>query len=264
MSGNPADRHCYQIGVLREDRGRGGSALLHRIFNQGRKVFVSKPVNHFPLYESATKSYLLGGGIGITPMIAMAHRLHTLGANFELHYSGRSRSTMGFIEDILSFPWASRVTLHISDEGTRADLATLFGKPSTGTHVYTCGAEPYMLSVMDAAQRAGIHQDNRHLEYFTVPEVPDYENHEFIIRLVKSGKELRIPADRSVADVLVDSGFNIDIKCADGLCGVCQCVLVSGEVEHRDFVLSRSQRENNIITCQSRASKADGLIEIDL
>lgn len=264
MSGNPANRYRYQIGVLREDKGRGGSALLHRIFNNGRKVFVSNPINHFPLFENAAKSYLLGGGIGITPMIAMAHRLHTLGADFELHYSGRSRNTMGFIDDILGFPWADRVTLHISDEGTRADLAILFGKPPADTHVYTCGAEPYMQSVMDAAQRAGVPEDNRHLEYFSIPEVPDYENHEFVVKLVKTGRELRVPANRSVADVLVDNGFKIDIKCSDGLCGVCQCGLVSGDVEHRDFVLSRSQREHNIITCQSRASKADGIIEIDL
>ena len=264
MSGNPANRHSYQIGVLREDKGRGGSALLHRIFGTGRKVFVFKPINHFPLHETATKSYLMGGGIGITPMIAMAHRLHTISADFELHYSGRSRSTMGFIDDVQGFAWADRVTLHVSDEGTRADFATLFGKPSTGTHVYTCGAELYMFSVMDAATRAGVLEDNRHLEYFSVPEVPEYENHEFVLKLAKSGKQLCVPADRSIADVLVDSGLNIDIKCRDGLCGVCQCALVSGDVEHRDFVLSKSQREKTIITCQSRASEADGVIEIDL
>ena len=87
MSHNPADPSKYQIAVLREDTGRGGSKLMHRIFEEGRMVFISKPINHFPLIEEASITYLMGGGIGITPMVAMAHRLHEIGADFELHYS---------------------------------------------------------------------------------------------------------------------------------------------------------------------------------
>lgn len=264
MCGNPAERNSYQIGVLREDQGRGGSTLMHRIFSTGRKVFVAKPVNHFPLHESASKSYLFGGGIGITPMIAMAHRLHSISADFEIHYSGRSRNTMGFIDDMLGFPWADRFTLHVSDEGTRADLLALLHNPPTGTHVYTCGAEPYMQSVMDTAEQVGVPEDHRHLEYFSVPDVPDYENHEFVLKLVKSGKQIIVPSDQSAADVLVENGISIDIKCADGLCGVCQCGLVSGDVEHRDFVLSKTQQQTAFITCQSRATQPKGVVELDL
>ncbi len=264
MCGNPAHRHSYQIGVLREDQGRGGSALMHRIFSTGRKVFVAKPVNHFPLHETATKSYLFGGGIGITPMIAMAHRLHSIGADFEIHYSGRSRAAMGFIEQILGFAWSDQLSLHISDEGTRADLLSLLNEPPAGAHVYTCGAEPYMQSVMKTAERAGIPEDHRHLEYFSVPEVPDYENHEFVIKLVKSGKQVVVPSDQSAAEVLVEHGISINIKCSDGLCGVCQCGLVSGDVEHRDFVLSKTQQQSTFITCQSRAAQPNGVLELDL
>lgn len=263
MSGNPADRSKYQIGVLREDSGRGGSALLHRIFAEGRKIFVSKPINHFPLHEDGTKSFLMGGGIGITPMIAMAHRLHEIGGDFELHYSGRSRETMGFLEDLAAFPWADKVELHVSSEGSRADMDDIL-KYSKGAHVYTCGAEPYMQAVMDAAEAGGFPEDNRHLEYFSVPEAPEYENHPFTIKLAKSGKTFQVPANKSAADVLVENGIPIDIKCADGICGVCKCGLKSGDVEHRDYVLSKAQRETAIVTCQSRAAEADGVIELDL
>ena len=96
MSGNPEDRKTYQIGVLREDAGRGGSALLHRIFTLGRKIFISKPINHFELHENAHKTFLMGGGIGVTPMIAFAHRLHKLGRDFELHYSFSGPQTAGY------------------------------------------------------------------------------------------------------------------------------------------------------------------------
>ncbi len=263
MSGDPADRSKYQIGVLREDAGRGGSKLMHRIFSEGRRIFVSKPINHFPLVEDATKSFLMGGGIGITPMIAMAHRLHALGADFQLHYSTRSRQGAGFLQDLASMPWADKVHLHVSDEGTRADLDAILGRYAPGVHVYTCGPDAYMTSVLQAAERAGFPDEARHLEYFSVPETPDYVNHPFTLRL-KDGRELHVPADKSATDVLAAHGVAVDVKCADGICGVCKCGLVSGEVEHRDFVLSKAQRETAIILCQSRAAAADGVVEIDL
>ena len=264
MSGDPADRSKYQIAVLREDEGRGGSKLMHRIFNEGRRIFISPPINHFPLDPSARKTILMGGGIGITPLVAMAHELHAQGRKFRVHYSGRSRATMGLLDDIAGFPWADRVTLHITQEGSRADLDTLLAGYQDGWHVYTCGADRYMTSVMEAAARAGFPEEARHLEYFSVPEQPDYVNHDFTLKLAKSGLELKVPADETATDVLQKNGVAIDVKCSDGICGVCRCGLISGEVEHRDFVLSKAQRETGVILCQSRAAAKDGVIEVDL
>ncbi|GAB5435832.1 reductive dehalogenase [Falsiruegeria mediterranea] len=263
MSGNPAETGTYQIGVLREDEGRGGSALLHRIFTEGRKVFISKPINHFELDETASKTFLMGGGIGITPMIAFAHRLHALGADFELHYSASRKDGAGYLDDLATMPWADRVFLHFSDQGTRADLDQVLSGYQPGLHVYTCGPDRYMDGVIQAAERQGFPEEARHLEYFSVPEQPDYENHPFKLKLARSGRVLDVPAEKTAADVMVEHGLSVDIKCSDGICGVCKCGLISGEVEHRDFVLSNKQRETAIITCQSRAAEPDGIIEID-
>ena len=264
MSGDPADRSRYQIGVLREDNGRGGSKMLHRIFGEGRKVFVSKPINHFELVEDASKSLLMGGGIGITPMIAFAHRLHALGRDFALHYSAPSRAAAGYLDNLATMPWADRVHLHISDEGSRADLTAILAGYEPGWHVYTCGPERYMTAVMEAAEDQGFPEDARHLEYFSVPEAPEWDNHAFTLKLARSGREVHVPADKSATDALAEQGVHVDVKCADGICGVCKCGLISGEVEHRDFVLSKAQRSDAIILCQSRAAKDGGVIEIDL
>ncbi|NKB27679.1 MAG: reductive dehalogenase [Rhodobacteraceae bacterium] len=264
MSGDPADRSVYQIGVLREDAGRGGSKLMHRIFSEGRKVFISKPINHFELDEAATKTFLMGGGIGITPMIAFAHRLHTIGADFEVHYSIPSRASAGYLDDLVAVPWAHRVQLHISDEGSRCDLSETLAGYQPGWHVYTCGPDRYMDGVIAAAEGAGFPDDARHLEYFSLPEVPDYVNHPFTLKLAKSGRELLVPTDKSATDVLTENGVAVDVKCSDGLCGVCKCGLIAGAVEHRDFVLSKKQRETEVILCQSRAADPDGVIEVDL
>jgi reductive dehalogenase len=263
LSGDPADRKTYQIAVLREDQGRGGSKLMHRIFTEGRMVFVSKPLNHFPLHEDASFTYLMGGGIGVTPMIAMAHRLHAIGAPFALHYSCSREAHAGFLADLVAVPWADRVHLHFSDKGSRADLGQVL-RWQDGAHVYTCGPDRYMQSVLDTAEANGFPEDNRHMEYFSVPDLPEYENHPFTLKLARSGQTLEVPADKTAADVLNEAGFRVDVKCSDGLCGVCKCGLVSGAVEHRDFVLSKKQREAEIILCQSRAAEPGGEVEIDL
>mgnify|MGYP001041009426 CR=1 FL=1 len=264
MSGDPADTSKYQIGVLREDEGRGGSKMMHRIFNEGRRVFISKPINHFELDETATKTFLMGGGIGITPMIAFAHRLHALGHDFEMHYSASSRGSAGYLADLAAVPWAEHVTLHFSDDGSRADLGATLSGYTQGWHVYTCGPDRYMQGVIAAAEAAGFPEDARHLEYFSVPEQPDYVNHEFTVKLAGTDRSFVIPADRSISDVLVEAGIPIDVKCSDGICGVCTCKVLDGEVEHRDFVLSNAQRKTEMISCQSRAAPGCDEITIEV
>jgi len=263
LSGDPADRNLYQIAVLREPDGRGGSSLMHRIFEEGRRVFISKPLNHFELVESAAKTFLMGGGIGVTPMIAMAHRLHALGADFALHLSCSQARRAPFIDDLKSVAWAENVVTHMSDQGTRADLGTIL-QYQKNAHVYVCGPDAYMQAVLDTAEQAGFPEINRHVEYFSTPEVPEYENHAFTVTLARSGTSVPVAADQSAAEAIVAAGVHVDIKCNDGLCGVCKCGLVSGQVEHRDFVLSKSQRETNVILCQSRAARAGGVISVDL
>ncbi|WP_299472402.1 iron-sulfur cluster-binding domain-containing protein [uncultured Roseibium sp.] len=194
----------------------------------------------------------------------MAHELHKNGADFELHYSCSKKADAGFLEDFDAFPWMDKVSFYFSDQNTRADLDQVLSAYQQGSHVYACGPDRYMTSVMEAAERAGFTDDERHVEYFNVPEVPDYVNHPFTLKLARTGRELEVPAEKSATDVLAENGIPIDIKCSDGICGVCKCGLVSGEVEHRDFVLSKKQREEAVILCQSRAAEAGGVVEVDL
>ena len=120
-----------------------------------------------------------------------------------------------------------------------------------------------MQAVMQSATAANIPEDARHLEYFSTPDVPEYVNHPFTLRL-RSGQEIAVSAEETASDALIAAGVHVDIKCSDGICGVCKCGVIAGEVEHRDFVLSASQRESAMILCQSRAATAGGTLEIDL
>ena len=264
MSGDPANRKIYQVAVLREDEGRGGSLLMHRIFSEGRRVFISRPINHFELRGTRGTSFLMGGGIGVTPMVAFAHTLYRSGGAFQLHYSVSKPDDLAFTADLTDFEWRAKVSTYVSAEGGRADLAKIFADAGAEDHVYVCGPDGYMDAVLSAAEKAGIPDENLHREYFSVPEQPDYENFPFELLLAKSGKRIAVTADQTAADALNEAGYNIDVKCSDGLCGVCQCAVISGEVEHRDFVLSEKQRSDTVILCQSRAVEDGGVLELDL
>ena len=260
---DPGDRLQFQIAVQREPKGRGGSLLLHRIFAEGRRVFVSKPINHFPLAASGARSFLMGGGIGITPMMAMAHALFRQGAAFDLHYSIKTRGAGAFVDMLSQMPWAEHVHVHVSDEGTRVDLPQILSGYRPGVQVYTCGPDAYMTAVLGAAEAAGFPQMACHSEYFTVPEQPEYLNTPFTL-VLPDGRRIAVSAGQSAAEALIANGVSVDLKCSDGLCGVCKCGVISGEVEHRDFILSQEQRQTQMILCQSRAREAGGEIAIDL
>ncbi|MGB1214055.1 MAG: reductive dehalogenase [Pikeienuella sp.] len=263
LSGDPADTSKYQIGVLREDDGRGGSKQMHRIFNEGRKVWIGRPLNHFPLEEQATRTLFMGGGIGVTPMIAMAHRMHALGKPFDLYYSCSRRANAGYLHDLAAAPWASNVHYHFSDEGSRVDLDAVIGPYTDGAILYTCGPDRYMTAVLEAGARHGWPEEALRREYFSVPEQPEWENHDFSLRL-SDGREVLVNAEEAPTDALARIGVHVDVKCSDGICGVCKCGVVSGEVEHRDFVLGPKQRKDQMILCSSRARVPGGVVEIDL
>ncbi len=241
--------------------------LMHRAFREGKRVLISRPVNHFELNEQASRSFLFAGGIGVTPLLTMAHRLHGLDKPFEFHYSAPSRDNAAFLDEINAAPWSGHVRLHLSAEGSRANLKALVPPWQDGWHLYTCGAPRYMDAVFDAAQSAGWPEHALHREYFAVPEQPDYQNHHFRLRLALSDRELLVPADQSATDVLSNAGITVETKCSDGICGVCAATYDSHNsdpVEHRDYVLSQADRQRKVILCASRSAVSGGLLVIDL
>ena len=263
MCGDPADSSCYEIAVSVEFEGRGGSKLMHRIFERGRSVFVSKPINHFELDSSARLSLLFGGGIGVTPMIAFAHQLDHAGRDFRLMYSSSTQNKAAFDSDVTAHPWAEKASKHYSDQGARLDIASAVPTYELSIHIYVCGPDAYMRTILDHARSLGYPDEALHAEFFAVPDTPDWVNLPFEIER-SNGQRLSVRADQSASDALIAAGVPVDIKCSDGLCGVCKCKVLSGEVEHRDFVLSAAQRETTIILCQSRALQENGMLKLNI
>lgn len=260
LCSDPADTRRYRLGVLKDPASRGGSVAVHaHLLAEGTRLAISAPRNHFPLEEGAPHSVLVGGGIGITPMLAMAWRLHALGASFELHYCARSRSQAAFLAELTSAPWAARVQLHFDDEGEAAKLPArvLLQAAPQGSHVYVCGPNGFMDWVLAEAEAAGLPSAQRHREYFSAPVVAATEGGErsFEVELRRSGKTTQVRPDQTLLDALKSLGIQVPVSCEKGVCGTCACNVLEGEPDHRDAYLTDEEREANdqILACCSRS-----------
>jgi ferredoxin-NADP reductase len=257
LCGDPEDGGAYEIAVLREDPSRGGSAWMHGSAKAGDRLHVSAPRNHFRLDESAKHLIFIAGGIGITPIVAMARRARQLGIDYALHYSGRRRARMAFVDELVALHGA-RLHLHVQDEGRRNDLAALLREPAAGAQVYACGPARMLAGVAVAC--AHWPEGSLRVEHFsTTPGKldPDRE-HAFEVELADSGLLLPVRADQTLLAALRAANIDVRSDCEEGLCGSCEVPVLAGRVDHRDSVLTRTERDANakMMACCSRARDA--------
>ncbi|HKI73516.1 MAG TPA: PepSY domain-containing protein [Pseudomonadales bacterium] len=254
LCGDPRDNTRYTIGVLRVTESRGGSIAVHEV-RQGDTISVSRPKNFFPLDNTASRSLLLAGGIGITPLLSMAEHLTTTGAGFSLHYCVHSEKRAAFIDRMRQSSYAQNIVLHASDTVGRVDFATLFAECDPETQIYICGPNDFTASAIAAAKAGGFADAQIHYEYFSVTARDISDNAPFDVKIASTGKVFHIPQDRTVTEVLADSGILIPTSCQEGVCGTCLTGVIEGEVEHNDVILGEADRINNsrFTPCCSRA-----------
>lgn len=259
----PHERHRYVIAVLRDPASRGGSQAMHDAIHTGAQLQVSAPKNHFPL-AAAPRSLLLAGGIGVTPILAMAEALSAQGAPFSMHYCARSPERMAFRARIAAAPWAPHVQLHFDsgDAGQQFDLAALLARTERDTHIYFCGPAGFIAQVKATAAQAQWPTSQLHLEYFAgVPASGDSAadgnaaEQPFDVRLHSSGATYTIPPGVTVLQVLTEAGVFVPASCEQGVCGTCLTRVLEGVPEHRDLYLTEEEQAANdqFTPCCSRA-----------
>jgi ferredoxin-NADP reductase len=254
LCGDPAERSAWQVAVLQEPDGRGGSAFVHDKLSPGTTVRVRGPRNHFPL-EPATRYLFIAGGIGITPIVPMLAAATAAGADWQLVYGGRTAASMAFVEQLRATHGEERVVLRPQDEHGLLDLDSLLGEPADGTLVYCCGPGP----LLDAVEQrcASWPSGSLHTERFTPKEQGEpVLSGAFEVELAQSGTTLTVPPDRSILEVLEDAGIQVLSSCQEGTCGTCETVVLAGEVDHRDSLLTDEEMAANdtMFICVSRAA----------
>jgi len=252
LCGNPADRRTWQVAVLREAAGRGGSAFVHDKLTEGTTVRVRGPRNHFPL-RPARRYLFIAGGIGITPILPMVAEADSAGAQWTLLYGGRTRASMAFRERLAEH--ADKVLIQPQDECGLLDLATYLAEPAEAedVHVYCCGPEPLLAAVEERCRAwpAG----SLHVERFQPRAAdPDAVSTDFEVTLARSGRTVAVPAGVSILEAVRASGLQVLYSCTEGTCGTCETDVLEGTPDHRDSVLTEAEQAagDTMMICVSR------------
>ena len=140
LATHPHRRDMYEIAVLREEAGRGGSAAIHAYWQIGTRLALDHPANQFPLHDDGRPAILIAGGIGITPIKAMAQELDARGNAFALHYSGRTAADMAYRDRLaIEFPGQLHQYLTRAPGGARIDLHAIMRAAPADALFYVCG-----------------------------------------------------------------------------------------------------------------------------
>jgi len=276
----PGSTGCYQIAVLREPASRGGSAAVHRL-QVGQRLQARAPRNLFALATQAPHHLLLAGGIGITPLLAMAAQLHAAGQNFSLHHAVRSLARAAFARQLAAAPYAHQVHWHADDGpvAQRLQLPALLAAAPAGAHLYVCGPAGLMAAALAAARGAGWQEARLHREYFgaeprdtgspdsTAPGTEPVSfagDSAFRLTLARSGLELVVPAGQTVVQALAAAGVAVMTSCEQGICGTCLTRVLAGQPDHRDQYLSPEEQAagDQFLPCCSRARSAHLTIDL--
>jgi vanillate O-demethylase ferredoxin subunit len=264
LCGDPTALDSYRLGVLKSPDSRGGSTEVHSTIFEGMEVLISEPRNLFPLAKSADRSILIGGGIGITPILSMAYELHTLASKFELWYCGRSRESSGFVEELESSPFSDRINLHFDSEHQNQflNLDKVFNGIDHNTHLYVCGPANFIDWVISHARNIGVTNEQIHKEFFSTNVA--VVGHEFEVEAKRSGVTIQVKENQSISDALKSAGLEVSVSCEQGVCGTCLCDVIEGTPEHRDVYLTDEEKQDNdqITLCCSRSLTPKLILDI--
>lgn len=260
LCGAPGDKRTWRIAVLREQASRGGSKIIHEKLERGHVVSARGPRNNFQLVDAA-RYIFVAGGIGITPLLPMIHEAARRGRSWTVVYGGRTRNPMAFVDELRGLLGGD---LHVlpQDEYGLLDFEEFLSEPLQDTAVYCCGPGP----LIDAVEQccAAWPSPALHRERFAPSSAPARPAGEFEVRLARTGRTLRVPADRDLLEILEEAGLAIDNSCRAGICGTCEVRVVGGVPEHNDDILDDEERSSNevILPCVSRSKSSVLVLDI--
>ena len=259
LIGAPGAGATYRIAVQREEHGKGGSRSLHDEFAPGSTLEMSGPFNSFPLAPGKGTVRLIAGGIGITPLVSMAHALSAQGMPFELHYLAHDASRLVLLEEIRALPGA-RVLTHLSQQNGRADLAALLRPYEDGAAFYACGPAALLQALADTGTALNWPASAMHYESFGARTQAD--DGALTVELSLSEMTVEVPPGTSILDALIAADVFVSYDCKRGECGNCYAQVLEGEPLHRDVCLTPAMRTQGMCSCVSWAKPGKLVLEL--
>jgi vanillate O-demethylase ferredoxin subunit len=262
---SPAERDVYRIAVKRELQSRGGSSAMHDTIRAGDTLQISAPRNNFGIVRGDGPVLLLAGGIGITPLLSMAHALRDAGRPYALHYFTRSPAHAAFYDRLSGPDFHGMSHRHHENDPDqlRKLLSTLLRERAQDAELYVCGPRPFMDLVQSVAA-ANWPTNAVHREYFGADPTLTADGREFRLRLARSGRSTVVGAGQSIITSLAALGVEVPTSCEQGVCGTCLTAVLEGVPDHRDDYLTDDEKKvgNVMCLCVSRALSDELVLDI--
>ncbi|GAB4057120.1 PDR/VanB family oxidoreductase [Uliginosibacterium sediminicola] len=251
----------YRIAVKKIESGMGGSRYMWSL-QAGDSLVISAPRNQFELGFTAPACTLVAGGVGITPIVSMAHFLATQGKAVRLYYAVRSEAEAVFAQALRQW-LGERLELYISDLGQRMDLNAIAASTPKDAELYVCGPITMLEAARSAWQKAG--RSLGQLRYETFASSGHYANAPFTVSIPRLGLTLDVPAHQTLLAALEHAGVDVMADCRRGECGLCALDVLGCDapIDHRDVFLSEKQKAENRSLCACVSRPAHGHLRID-
>lgn len=255
----------YNIAVLKTTNSRGGSDWIHENLTVGSEISISKPRNHFPLTSASVPIILIAGGIGMTPLLAMAWTLHHRKCDFAMHMYVRNPERLPYRHEQHCWPFADKLHCY-TDEQENSDIgqniAALLSVHRANVQLYVCGPSGFMDCVIEEAIASGLDKTSIHLEHFKAEA--NAAGEPFTLIASQSELTLEVPEERTALQVLTEAGISVDTSCEHGVCGSCLTDVLQGIPDHRDSVQTEAEKLTNrqFAVCCSRSKTKTIVLDI--
>ncbi|MEO8153383.1 MAG: 2Fe-2S iron-sulfur cluster-binding protein [Rhizobacter sp.] len=262
IASDPARKDHWEVAVLRDDEGSGGSVAVHSDFQLGMTLRCGEPVNDFALHTDGRPVVLIAGGIGITPIKAMVHQLRAEGRGFELHYAVRSLGQAAYLAELEQIVGAD-LHVYAGDQRQRFDAARAVAHAEAHAVFYVCGPQRLIDAVLAAGRAAVVADDHIRFERFSSAAVST-ANRPMTVTLHRSGKRVPVAPEQTILDAVEAAGVPIAFGCRSGTCGTCKVKVLEGLPEHRDAALTDDERNSDglMCICVSRAAGAELTLDL--
>jgi ferredoxin-NADP reductase/predicted pyridoxine 5'-phosphate oxidase superfamily flavin-nucleotide-binding protein len=254
---NPKRRDIYEIAVLRKEDGLG-SVAIHNNFQLGLKLNCDVPENYFQVQKNKLPAVLIAGGIGITPIKAIAQQLKDQGIRLQLHYAGRHFDDMPF-QNRLHREFSDQVHFY-TRETQRMNIERVLKQTPENAHIYACGPHALLDELLDVTAKLNVNPKRVHIERFSV--LSSKSDQPFTVKFKDAGGEITVSENETMLDTMLNEGIDTPYSCKFGECKTCVVHVVSGDVIHRDTCLTDQEKSSGLMCpCVSRASGESITIE---
>lgn len=292
ISSSPADPY-YRISVKKELEGQV-SSYLHEVIKSGDVIEVMAPRGDFFIDPNVTRpAVLLAGGVGITPMIAMAqHIINQAGDGGSIRpltilHSAKTTQQRAFYKNFRNIErqagGAVRYYSFVSSPSSGEILGKDFYEVGHFTpqvfrqllalddyDFYLCGPELFMLGNYKQLKALGVSDKRVFTESFGTSFLsaqsikPIKEADKAIVNFRKSSlSKTWLAGDATLLETAESLGISPEFGCRQGSCGACAVKLNQGEVAYRTKPVA-DVNEKDVLLCCAVPAEGTQVLELDI